>query len=102
MDRDLVVLVASSSPHLPSLVLEKMDEDGASSAVALLSLVPDFKLQDQRVEAIFLVDCSGSMAGQSMQLAKEALNLVLHSLPPSCYFNIVIFGNDFKSLFPTR
>ena len=42
------------------------------------------------------------MAGQSMELAKEALGLFLHSLPTSSYFNIVIFGNDFKSLFPTR
>ena len=29
------------------------------SSVALLSLVPNFKLHEQRVEAIFLVDCSG-------------------------------------------
>ena len=54
MDRDLVVLVASSSPHLPSLVLERMEEGATTSTVALLSLVPDFKLQDQRVEVEIL------------------------------------------------
>ena len=57
------------------------------------------------------------MAGQSMQLAKEALQVpqchfeelplktfvlkvFLHSLPASCFFNIVIFGSSFQSLFP--
>ena len=109
-----MVLVTSSSPHQPSLVLERAE---GGSTVALLSFVPDFQLKEQRIEAIFLVDCSGSMAGQSMQvstlylhlpyinlaqLAKEALGLFLHSLPSSCYFNIVIFGNDFQTLFPTR
>ena len=69
------------------------------------------------MEAIFLVDCSGSMSGQSMnvswkllicklsfppQLAKEALGLFLHSLPTSCHFNIFIFGSSFQSLFPNR
>ena len=42
MDRDLVVLVESSSPHLPNLVLEK-EEGGEGSTVALLSFVPNFR-----------------------------------------------------------
>ena len=46
MDRDLVVLVESSSPHLPNLVLEKeeKEEGGEGSTVALLSFVPNFRL----------------------------------------------------------
>ena len=35
--------------------------DGPKSSVALLSLVPDFHLHEQKIEAIFLVDCSGSL-----------------------------------------
>ena len=42
MDSDLVVLVESSSPHLPNLVLEK-EEGGEGSTVALLSFVPNFR-----------------------------------------------------------
>ena len=42
MDRDLVVLVESSSPHLPNLVLEK-EEGAEGSTVALLSFVPNFR-----------------------------------------------------------
>ena len=65
---------------------------GPKSSVALLSLVPDFHLHEQKIEAIFLVDCSGSltvfcsarslnwfssgsMNGPSIQLAKEALQV---------------------------
>lgn len=88
----------SKEPHLPSLVMEQDEEKG--TAVALLSLVPDFRLKDHHVEAVFLVDCSGSMQGQSMQLAKEALQLFLNSLPVSSFFNIIIFGNSHMSLFP--
>ena len=49
---------------------------------------------------MFLVDCSGSMQGQSMELAKEALQVFLHSLPANSYFNIVIFGSSYQVLFP--
>merc|ERR1719186_1973842 len=66
----------------------------------MLSFVPEFKLKDHQVEAVFLVDCSGSMRGQSMNLAKEALQVFLHSLPVSSYFNIILFGSSFQSLFP--
>ena len=97
MDRDLVVLIESASPHQPQVLVEK-DEDG--SHVAMLSFVPSFQLRDHRVEAIFLVDCSGSMGGDSIQLAKEAMLVFLRSLPVTSYFNIYIFGSTFKSLFP--
>ena len=40
------------------------------------------------------------MSGKSINLAKEALHLFLHSLPMDCYFNIVCFGSSFQSLFP--
>ena len=47
-----------------------------------------------------MVDCSGSMSGVSMNLAKEALQVFLHSLPVNSFFNIIVFGSTFKSLFP--
>jgi len=37
--------------------------------------------------------------GSSMDLAKEALKLFLHSMPVDCYFNIWSFGSNFSSLF---
>lgn len=48
---------------------------------------------------LFLIDCSGSMAN-SMQLAKNALQLSLRSLSLNTKFNIVAFGTNYKCLFP--
>ena len=97
MDRDLIVYIESEEPCQPKVMVERNEDN---SYVAMLTLVPDFKLQDQSIEAVFLVDCSGSMHGQSMELAKEALLVFLHSLPASSFFNVIIFGSTFQSLFP--
>ena len=48
---------------------------------------------------IFLIDRSGSMGGDSIKKAKEALILFLHALPMDCYFNIISFGSRFSGLF---
>ena len=97
MDRDLIVYIKSEDPHQPRVMVEK---DAMDSHVAMLTFVPDFHLAEHQMEAIFLVDCSGSMRGTSMDLAKEALLVFLHSLPVRSYFNVIIFGSNYKSLFP--
>jgi len=97
MDRDIVVLIDSDEPHQPKVVVEKGDD---GSVAALLSMVPKFELKKQPSEIIFLIDCSGSMGGQSMKLAKQALQLFVHSLPVDSYFNIFCFGSRFTQLFP--
>jgi len=105
LDRDLVVLIENSNPHKPVVFIEKSDDD--NMIVAMVSLVPSFKLTDQPVEMVFLVDRSGSMGfmgyggegGGSIVQAKKALELFLHSLPVDCYFNIFSFGSNFDSLF---
>jgi len=97
MDRDIIVYIESEEPNKPKVLIEKR-EDGSS--LAMLSFVPEFKLGDHQVEAVFLVDCSGSMSGQSINLAKEALQVFLHSLPVNSFFNIIIFGSSFQFLFP--
>jgi len=88
-------------------------------------LRPTLKLDDQKYEFIFLMDVSGSMAGSKMDLAKRALNvkkelyflchslikskqkcfciffqLILHSLPATCYFNVIFFSDSYRSMFP--
>jgi Ca-activated chloride channel family protein len=47
----------------------------------------------------FVIDSSGSMAGESMRQAKTALNKGLDHLSPQDRFNIVDFDSDFTSLF---
>jgi len=51
------------------------------------------------LDVVFLIDCSGSMCGSSIALAREAINYLLHSLPANVYFNIICFGSRYTKLF---
>jgi len=51
-------------------------------------------------EIVFVVDCSGSMAGDSIHEAKRALEICLRALDQSTLFNIYRFGSTFDRLFP--
>ena len=56
LNKDLVVLIESSDPHKPTVFLEKSEDP---LIAGMVSLVPSFKLKDQKTEMIFLVDRSG-------------------------------------------
>ena len=53
-------------------------------------------------EYIFLIDRSGSMYGNRVELAKRALMLFLYSLPPGSRFNVCSYGSRFSFLFPNE
>ena len=44
---------------------------------------------------IFLIDQSGSMWGDRMEITKKALQLFLQSLPAKSYYQLVGFGSDY-------
>ena len=50
-------------------------------------------------EVVFLLDCSGSMSGDSIKEAKSALEISLRALPEGCLFNIIRFGSSYQSLY---
>ncbi len=45
---------------------------------------------------IFIVDRSGSMSGQKMDMTNEALKLFIQSLPAGCTFEVISFGTDYS------
>ncbi|KAL4452966.1 hypothetical protein ABPG74_002531 [Tetrahymena malaccensis] len=55
--------------------------------------------ESSRCEFVFLLDRSGSMSGQNIKNALEALILFIKSLPPDSYFNIYSFGTLFSKHF---
>ena len=106
LDKDLVVVVQYKSPYEPKAIVEN-GEKGAdresmmSGPVVMLNFFPEFKSSKAACEFIFLVDRSGSMAGEFIKSARETLILFLKSIPPGCSFNIIGFGSNYESLFPS-
>ena len=45
---------------------------------------------------IFLIDQSGSMSGQPMEVASKAMILFLQSLPAGSYYQIIGFGSNYE------
>ncbi len=60
---------------------------------------PEFDRQKNHGEIIFLLDCSGSMGGESIREAKKALEICLKALPANCTFNVYRFGSSFNAFF---
>ena len=60
---------------------------------------PEFEGQKNHGEIIFLLDCSGSMGGESIKEAKKALEICLKALPENCTFNVYRFGSSFNAFF---
>ncbi len=50
-------------------------------------------------EFIFVLDCSGSMEGDSINHARRALEVCLKALEEGCRFNIYRFGSNFEAMF---
>jgi Ca-activated chloride channel homolog len=57
------------------------------------------KMTNENKEIIFVVDCSGSMAGDSIREAKKALEVCLRAIYKGTKFNIYRFGSTHESLF---
>lgn len=51
-------------------------------------------------ETVFIIDSSGSMEGDSMTQARDALLLALDDLRPGDTFNVIDFDSDARALFP--
>ena len=59
----------------------------------------DQEHQDAGKEVIFVLDCSGSMSGDSIREAKKALEICLRGLEPETAFTIYRFGSNYEYLF---
>lgn len=64
--------------------------------VAMLTLLPpEVDGQNNKRDVVLLIDCSGSMNGDSIALAKEGVLLALGSLEQNEYFGLIAFGTSF-------
>lgn len=99
-DRDFEISWRSSG-EAPTAALFTQQVDGQDYVLAFVTppevLPADLPKKDR--ETIFVIDNSGSMAGESMEQAKQALEAALQRLSPADRFNIVRFDDTHEVLF---
>lgn len=98
-DRDFLLSWRPAEGRLPQASF--FSESSELGGFGLLSVLPPSQ-QDWAApprEVVFVIDTSGSMAGQSIVAARRALVESLKSLRPEDAFNIVEFDHEASALF---
>lgn len=97
MDRDLVITVRQSSDQIATTTVARDGEE----YLLWGSCQPRFTLADDPAprSVKIVVDCSGSMGGDAIAQAREALLMIMDELRPQDWFNIVAFGSTATPLF---
>ena len=93
-DRDFVLKLVPQEKTTRAAVVE---HDGEHYAV--FDVRADVGRERHSVDVTFVVDCSGSMHGESIRDARRTLALFLRSLHPGDRFEVVRFGSDFERYF---
>ncbi len=97
MDRDFILQLQAHS-DAGTEAFQAVDQDGQH--VVLASFQPKHCALSPEPRCIKLVvDCSSSMAGDSIAQAKVALHEILSLLKSEDYFNLTTFGCDHRLLF---
>jgi hypothetical protein len=98
---DFVLVIRSEGLDAPRCFAE---DEGHGTVALQLTVTPKFGVpRPPTQEYLFLVDRSGSMSGNPMKMAKEALKILLNRLPAKgSYINIFSFGESCDNgLWPT-
>lgn len=93
--QDDVVILIQPALYQPVVVREFCPARGTEAL--MLNVVPEIEGPPKRLEAVFVLDCSGSMGGPRIEQAKRATSIFLRSLPSDSVFNIVLFGSTFRA-----
>lgn len=93
---DFVVQLLIDDISKPQALVEKHPDLPTRAVMA--TLVPKFNLETSHPEIVFIADQSGSMQGSKNDALVSALRVFIKSLPLGVRFNIVAFGNSFKTL----
>jgi Ca-activated chloride channel homolog len=93
LDRDVVIVVKPREP-LPSLVIQARDAvPHAAPLVVMAALQPPLTTPRKHIALKLLVDCSGSMGGDSIASARVALHGALAGLTEHDQVSVSRFGS---------
>ncbi|HEV8552722.1 MAG TPA: VWA domain-containing protein [Casimicrobiaceae bacterium] len=91
LDRDFVLTIAGLNSQ-SSAILAK-DGEGYVALASFCAAVPP-SASELPMRLKLLIDCSGSMAGESIAAAKRALQRILEGLQPADQFSLSVFGSN--------
>ena len=101
MDKDIRFLfkVEKDAGERSFVLLAKDPVDEGYATIA--SFYPDFGIDTPRKpkSVTFVIDCSGSMSGISIDRARTALHKAVNLLGEEDHFNIIAFGSHYSELF---
>lgn len=97
MNRDFVIVLDLMEEQAPTVQRTLAANGNTYLAVTFVPEFDETVLQESPPsETIFVLDCSGSMQGDSIVQARRALELCLRSLSAQDTFNICRFGSTFE------
>lgn len=97
LDQDMVVTFTLAEAGAAGLQAAR---DAEGDGILMLDLLPPREQGRTSIEAVFLIDRSGSMRGSSIAQARDALLLALSSLQKGDRFNVIGFGSRMDRAFP--
>ena len=94
-NRDFVLDFRVAGERLKSNLLTHRDPETGEGYFTLMVIPPKDStfVSRQAMEMVFVVDCSGSMSGQPLQQAKDAVLVALDRLGPDDTFQIIRFSD---------
>jgi Ca-activated chloride channel family protein len=103
-DRDFELVFTPLAGSAPQAAVYS-ERIGETDYALLMVMPPEVAAADRATKAmpretVFVIDTSGSMQGQSMQQAKEALLHGLATLSPRDRFNVVEFNSVTRPMWP--
>jgi len=98
---DFYIKFKTANMNTPQIILQKSEQFPYYAGA--IAFCPNFdmkKCENGPGEYIFVIDCSGSMTGKRIEMAKEAAPLFIEKIPENSLFNIIVFGTNFIKYFP--
>lgn len=91
MDRDFILSI-KAPPATRSFAISGADGNDSAAVVSFQPFFPGLQ-QPRPLEMAILIDCSGSMTGDSISQAKQALAGIIDSLRPDDRATLIAFGS---------
>jgi Ca-activated chloride channel family protein len=99
-NRDFVLRWEVAGDDLKTAMLTHTDERGGYFTLMLVPPAELAGLDRAPMEMVFVIDCSGSMRGEPLTLAKQAVKRALRSMRPGDTFQIIRFAQSAAQMAP--